>query len=251
MKTGIIVQARMGSTRLPGKVMMELSGKPVLWHVLERVRQCRHVDEIIVATTVSAQDDVIERFSSAYGVFCHRGSDDDVLDRYYHAALCRQLDWIIRVTSDCPLIDAPVIDDMLAVLHAGQNSFVTNVNLDPLARTFPRGLDAEAFSMRLLTLAHTHAKEPYQREHVTPYMYEFAHDIHYHTFPTNEAQYRLTLDTTEDYRMLSAVFSFLYQGRHDFWLKEILTVLRRHPELVDINREVRQKPIKEPGAGGT
>jgi len=244
MRTGIVVQARMGSSRLPGKVMMDLSGRPVLWHVVNRLRQCVRANAIIIATTRLEQDDRIETFAAEMGVACVRGSENDVLGRYALAASVHDLDWIVRVTSDCPLIDPHVIDEMLAIAHHGDEGFVSNVHLDASKRTFPRGLDAEVFSSKLLAWAHEAAAESYQREHVTPFLYEHVTRTHYYVNGENESQYRLTLDTPEDLLVLQRIYACLYHGKHDFYLNEIVAFLRQHPEIVILNQQIEQKSIK-------
>ena len=181
MKIGAIIQARMGSTRLPGKVMMTLKNKTVLEHVIERVRQSNWIDEIIIATTTDKKDNDIEKEALKCGVKVFRGSEDDVLSRYYYAAKEYGLDIIVRITSDCPLIDSKVLDEVIQFYVDKNYDVVSNAGADLSKRTYPRGLDTEVFSFKVLENAFTNAKEPYQREHVTPYIYEKSDKIYFLT----------------------------------------------------------------------
>ncbi|HFQ80024.1 MAG TPA: acylneuraminate cytidylyltransferase, partial [Desulfobacterales bacterium] len=168
MKVTAIIQARMGSTRLPGKVMKHLTGKTVLQHVIDRVASARLLDEVIVATTISPQDDIIVTEAQKAGAKIFRGSEDDVLARYYHAAKTYKAEIIVRVTSDCPLFDPQILDEMLGIfLKENANGFNLDYMSNSLQPTFPRGLDAEIFTMRVLTKTFHEADKDYEREHVT------------------------------------------------------------------------------------
>lgn len=244
MKIGTIVQARMGSTRLPGKVMMELCGRPVIEHVVERLNKSLHTDMIVMATTTLPQDNVIAAEAQRMKVTIFRGSEEDVLSRYYLAAKENHLDVIVRVTSDCPLIDPYMIDDLIERFTEGAYDLVTNVNIDVSQRTFPRGLDAEVFSFRILEEAYRCATEKYQREHVTPYIYEHGQTLYFHKNDVNYSKYRWTLDTEEDFLLIQAVYQRLYHGQHDFYFYDILKLFDRSPELADMNAHIEQKIIK-------
>ena len=162
MKVVAIIQARMGSTRLPGKVMKRLCGKTILSHVISRVRACSLVDEIVVATTTSLADNVIVTESEKFGVNWFRGSEEDVLERYYLAAKEHQADTVIRVTSDCPLLDAEILDQLLSYFQE-ENSNGLNIDYlsNSLKRSFPRGLDVEIFTYSALELAYNSATKDY------------------------------------------------------------------------------------------
>jgi len=244
MKIGAIIQARMGSTRLPEKVMKNLQGKTVLEHVIERVRQSKLIDEIIIATTTHDRDDVIESEALRCGVKVFRGSEDDVLSRYYYAAKENNLDVVVRITSDCPLIDPKVLDEIIDYYNTGNLDIVSNGGSDVLNRTYPRGLDTEVFSFKILEYAFNHAKENYQREHVTPYIYESSDCVYYYKNDINYSKYRWTLDTEEDFKLISEVYKHLYHGSHDFYLSDIVKLFENIPELYDINAQVEQKKIK-------
>ena len=180
MKIGAIIQARMGSTRLPEKVMKNLQGKTVLEHVIERVKQSKLIDEIIIATTTHERDAVIEAEALRCGVKSFRGSEDDVLSRYYYAAKENNIDVVVRITSDCPLIDPEIIDNIVIFYENNNYDIVTNAGSDVANRTYPRGLDVEIFSFDILENAYNNASEKYQREHVTPYIYEVTQNRFYY-----------------------------------------------------------------------
>jgi spore coat polysaccharide biosynthesis protein SpsF len=252
MKTGAVIQARMGSTRLPGKVMLPLQGPSVLDHVLARVAQCTRLDEIVVATTTLRQDDVIAARAAGHGVTCFRGSVDDLLARYYHTARASGLDVVVRITADCPLIDPFVTDEVVGRFLEGGWDIVTNAGDAPGERTYPRGLDTEVFSFAALAEAFERARAAYQREHVTPYLYETKR-VYVHRHPVDYSRHRWTLDTEDDYRLLREIYARLYRGRHDFYFMDIVDLVERTPWLASINAHVEQRrarPDAEEGAGG-
>lgn len=241
MKIGAIIQARMGSTRLPGKVMMKLADKTVLNHVIERVKQSKEIDEVIIATTTKSEDDVIVEESKRLGVNYFRGSEDNVLSRYYYAAKENNIDIIVRITSDCPLIDPKIIDEITEYHKQNEFSIVTNAGSDLNQRTYPRGLDVEVFSFTELEDAFLNADESYQREHVTLYIYENTDSTHYYKNDKDYSKYRWTLDTKSDFKLITEVYSELYKGAHDFYLNDILELFNLKPELYSINSHVEQK----------
>lgn len=244
MMTGIIIQTRMGSTRLPGKVMLDLSGKPVITHVLERLSQCKNIDKIIIATTTNPEDDVIADYCSKNEVLFYRGSSDNVLSRYYNAAKENKLDLVVRITSDCPLIDPKVTESIVQFYLENKFDIVTNACADLTKRTYPRGLDTEVFSMKLLEDAFNNAQELYQKEHVTPYLYEKSDNVYYYMNGKDYSKYRWTLDTEEDYALIKRVYEEFYHGYHDFFLQNIVEFFEKNPELFEINAHVEQKKVK-------
>jgi len=244
-KTAAIIQARMGSTRLPGKVMKDLNGKPVLWHVIERVKQAENIDQIIIATTTAKRDKIIYDRSIEWGVKSYQGSEEDVLARYYEAANKYEIDRVVRITSDCPLIDPYVIDEIVEYYNKNDYTLVTNAGSDLNNRTYPRGLDTEVFSFDVLEKAYNKAEKKYQREHVTPYIYENYNDILYYKNNEDLSNYRITLDTKEDFELIKVLYDKLYQGKHDFYLKDIIEVFKKNPELININKKVEQKKLGE------
>lgn len=245
MKTGAIIQTRMGSTRLPGKVMMELCGEPVIFHVIERMKQANLLDDIIIATTVAQEDDIIVGQAYKCGVKSFRGSTDDVLARYYFAAKENDLDVIVRITSDCPLIDPFIINQLLQFYSSNKYDIVSNAGDTPEERTYPRGLDVEIFSYQCLEDAFLNSTELYQREHVTPYMYEGSYSVFYYKNNVNHSKYRWTLDTQDDFMLISKIYNYFYKGKHDFYFKDILRFIQENPELTKLNEHVEQKKLKE------
>lgn len=243
MKIGAIIQARMGSTRLSGKVMKDLEGKTVLEHVINRVRQSKMIDEIIIATTTHDRDDVIETEALRCGVKVFRGSEDDVLSRYYYAAKENGLDVVVRITSDCPLIDPKVLDEVIQCYLNNDYDIVSNAGSDLSKRTYPRGLDTEVFSFKVLENAFTNAKETYQREHVTPYIYENSIGVYYYKNDIDYSKYRWTLDTDEDFKLIFEIYKHLYNGEHDFYLSDIVKLFEAKPELFNINAHIEQKKL--------
>lgn len=241
-KTVIIVQARMTSTRLPGKVLMEVLGKPLLAYQLERLRRVRLADEIVLATTTNQTDDVLAEFAAQEGVACCRGDEQDVLDRYYQAAVMAKADVVVRVTSDCPLIEPAIIDDVIQVYFESPGvDYVSNA----LSRTYPRGLDIECFSFEALETAWKNADKAYEREHVTPYLYQ--QDV----FSKKEVKadgdyssYRWTVDTPEDYQLIRLLLEEVYPMNPSFSWREVLQALERHPEWNQINAEIEQKKLE-------
>lgn len=246
MKTVTIIQARMGSTRLPGKVMKPLCGKTVLFHVISRVKACSLVDEVVVATTTSLADDVIVAEAEKCGVNWFRGSEEDVLERYYLAAKQYQADVIVRVTSDRPLFDAEVLNGMLEYF---QTETTNGLKIDYLSnclrRSYPRGLDAEVFTFEVLEKAFQSANQPYQREHVTPYIYEHPEIFSLHNQNNDDdlSDYRWTLDTQEDWRLIEEIYKNLYHEQKIFTTDEVLDLLVVNPELLLINAHVEQKTL--------
>jgi spore coat polysaccharide biosynthesis protein SpsF len=241
-KVVLVMQARMGSTRLNGKVMRNLYGKTILEHDIERIRQAKLVDEIVIATTTKEQDDIIMEEAQRLGVKVFRGSEDHVLSRYYYAAKESGADTVVRVTSDCPLIDPYILDEVITFYKENEYDIVSNAgNVD--IRTYPRGLDVEVFSFEKLSEAYQKAEEKYQQEHVTPYLYE-NDKVGYYNNDVNYSNFRWTLDTEEDWEMISVIYQNLYHGKHDFYFKEILEFMLQHPELEEINKHVEQKKVK-------
>jgi spore coat polysaccharide biosynthesis protein SpsF len=239
-----IIQARMGSTRLPGKVKMDLFGNTILEHVIARVKQSKYIDEILIATTTSKKDDAIVEETQKCGVKVFRGSEEDVLSRYYYAAKENQANIVVRITSDCPLIDPVVMDEIIRFYVQNHYEIVTNAGVDVSNRTYPRGLDTEAFSFAALEEAFNHAHEKYQREHVTPYIYENNQEIYYYKNNTDYSNHRWTLDTPEDFELIQNIYKHLYKGQHDFYLNDIIMLMKKYPELIKINEHIEQKKIK-------
>lgn len=235
-KVGIIVQARMGSTRLPGKVMKPILNKPMLQILIERLKRCKKVDTLIVATSKNKNNDVIEKLANRLGVACFRGKEDDVLDRYYEAAKEYRLDVIVRITSDCPLTDPLLVDDLITFYFDNLPiDYVSNA----IKRTYPRGYDIEVFSFESLKKAAMEDTRPYHREHVTPFIRENMKLLNYGAH-SDSSRYRVTVDTIEDFELVTRIFESL-NGDTKFSYKQVIDLLDSRPDLVAINQHVKQK----------
>lgn len=240
-KVVAIIQARLGSTRLPGKVLLDLAGAPVLARVVNRCRRAATLDEVLVATTTLAADDPIVALCRANNWQSFRGQEDDVLDRYYHAALQGRAGVVVRITSDCPLIEPEVIDlTVQTFLSHGALDYAGN-SLPP--RTFPRGLDVEVFSFEALARAWREDGNPAWREHVTPYIYRHPEKFRLHAVVNDPdlSFMRWTVDTPEDLKFVRKIYE--YFGHDGFSWREVLILLAQHPEWLEINRHVAQKEL--------
>lgn len=240
MRMVCIVQARMGSTRLPGKVLEPLLGKPMIWWVMHRLRKSRLLDHVIIATTTKVTDNQLVELCKQEGWPVYRGSEDDVLDRYYQAAKQMDVEHIVRITSDCPLIDPLVTDHVIATyLSAAPRPDYAN---NTLQRTYPRGLDTEVFSFAALETAWNTDTSSW-REHVTPYLYHNPDRFRLQSV-TNSADYsrlRWTVDTPEDLALVRTVYE--YFGHGDFTWQQVLKAFEDHPEWVTINQDIQQKTL--------
>lgn len=239
-RVGIIIQARMGSTRLPGKVMLELEGEPVLWHIFNRLKYCQGADEVILATTTQEKDGLLAELAKKNRIKIFRGSEDDVLSRYYYAASENKLDVVIRVTADCPLIDPQIIDEMTrGFLDKPGTDFLANT----IKRTFPRGLDVEILSFAALQKAFSEAKGSYAKEHVTPYIYENKGLFNIRNFENSKdlSGLRWTLDEEKDFEFIKEIYKRLYLKDKLFVTQDILDILEKEPYLGQINSQVKQK----------
>jgi len=244
-RTVAIIQARMSSSRLPGKVLQDIGGKPMLAWVAQRAVRARGVDQVIVATTSDPADDPVEQTCAALGLACHRGSVYDVLDRYYTAAQAAGAQVIVRLTADCPLIDPALIDQVLEAFHASGADFAANRLPPPWKRTFPIGLDVEVCSFAALERAWREATEKYEREHVMPYLYDQPGRFGVKVVD-NDPDYghlRWTVDTPADLEFVRRVVALL--GRDDFGWLDVLAVVQAHPDLGEINAGVRHKVFNE------
>lgn len=243
MKAIAIVQARMGSTRLPGKVMRELCGRTVLAHVIERVQASR-LDGVVVATTALPRDDVIAGAAERAGADVFRGSEDDVLDRYFQAATRFDADPVVRITSDCPLIDPSVVRQIVDRFRLMRNSdkkpdYLSNT----LERTYPIGLDTEVFTYTALHRAWREAQKSHEREHVTPFIYQHPSLFRIAQFKNDKdlSELRWTLDTPEDFEFIREVYAALWRPDEIFQTAAVLALLEQRPELQRINAHVKQR----------
>ncbi len=248
MNTGptvAIVQARMTSTRLPGKVLMPVQGRPLLSWQLERMRRASRLDAIVVATTVNAVDDAIVSFCKGEGVEVTRGSEQDVLSRYVEAARKSDAHTVVRVTSDCPLMDPALLDEALARFQASQPpcDYLSNM----LAPSFPYGLAVEVMTAKALYEAGSEADDPQEREHVTPFIYWRPQRFRLQSFATvpDLSFHRWTVDTPEDFDLVSRIIRALYPKDPDFGWRDVLLLLAQHPDWVKINAHIGQKPVSQ------
>ncbi len=241
MTTLAIVQARMTSTRLPGKVLMPILGRPMLSLQLERMRRAKSLDGIVIATTTTAADEPIVALCAREAVPCFRGSEHDVLSRYAGAAQALGADTIVRITSDCPLMEPGLIDQAVGIFHAahGQLDYVSNM-LEP---RFPYGLAVEVFSRDVLEQAHRDATQDAEREHVTPYIYWRPAQFRLQsiTHSSDLSHHRWTVDTPEDFELVSRIFAALYPGNPEFDMQHVLQLLEDNPTWLDINQHIAQK----------
>lgn len=229
----VIVQARVGSTRLPRKVLRPLAGKPMLERELERIKKAKRIDAFVLATTQKPEDDVIVEIAKRAGFACFRGSESDVLDRYYQAAKGAKAEVIVRVTGDCPLHDPEVVDLVVdRFLEKGVDYAKTPEN-------YPEGLDTEVFSFAALETAWKEAKLPSEREHVTPFIRNhpdrFRIDVPWKSGDPDHAHYHWSVDTEQDLRFVEAIYEH-FGSDTLFHMNDILSLLAEKPELSDINR---------------
>jgi len=256
-----IIQGRMSSSRLPGKILADIAGQPMLTRVYTRTSRARTLNEVIFATTTDASDDPVAEYCDFSGIPFTRGSQFDVLDRYYQAAFEAKADVVVRITADCPVIDPELIDNVVNTLLDDEYDFVCNRLPPPWTRTYPIGLDVEACTFKVLKKAWKEAKEPQHREHAMPYFYEgvqlsvinrqlsdgvsprgFRVALLNHT--TDFGDYRWTVDTPEDLEFMRQVYSH-FDGRDDFTWKEVLDLVHDEPELAKINAGVEHKTLKD------
>ncbi len=230
---GCIIQARMGSTRLPGKVMLNLDEKnPSLFYVLEQLRSCKLIDKIIVATTTLNEDDVIKNFVGTMNVDVFRGSSSDVLDRYYQCAKMFSIDTIVRITADNPLIDPTIVDNLIKKFISNSYDCLTNAYV----RTFPYGTEVEIFSFKSLKKAWTNAIEPSEREHVTPYFYNNSQSfkIHFEKNSKNISNLRWTVDKENDFFLVKSIVSKI--KKRPILMTDIIDLFSKDPKLFEINK---------------
>lgn len=245
MKVVCIIQARVGSSRLPGKVLKEICGKTVLEHDVNRLKLVSNIDEIVIATTVEKQDEKIVDEAVRLKVKYFRGSENDVLSRYYFAAKEHNADIVIRVTSDCPCLDYKILKDMIDkyLEEYDESNYMSNT----VERSYPRGYDVEIFSFKALQEAYNNAKKNYEREHVTPYIYNLNNNFKILSYRNFEdySNYRVTLDTKEDFEVINVLYENLFETKGYFLLEDVVGFLNDNPQIVEINKKVEQKKLGE------
>lgn len=240
-KIGIIIQARTGSERLPKKVIKKIAGKTVLELIIERIKNVKKIQRIILATTSKKEDDILEEIAKDCGIDVFRGSEEDVLDRFYQAAKLYGLDHIVRITGDCPLIDFNIVGDTVEFYLKGNFDYVGNSH----PPTFPDGMDVEVIGFKSLEKIWKNAADPSDREHVTSYVFRDKNNFNSGNLESEEDFYdlRLTLDEEKDLTLIKEIYKKLYKKNPKFGLKDITELLVENPELIKINQEINSKPI--------
>ncbi|PIR06977.1 MAG: hypothetical protein COV55_00950 [Candidatus Komeilibacteria bacterium CG11_big_fil_rev_8_21_14_0_20_36_20] len=251
-----IIQARMSAERLPNKVIADIAGKPMIWHVVNRVKSTSKIDKVILATSDKLIDQKLVEVASQIGIDVYTGSESDVLDRYYQAAKKYKTDIIVRITGDCPLIDPNIIDKTIEYFLKNNFDYVstahTNKSMDS---AYPDGLDTEVFNFSSLEKAWKEAKLKSEREHVTPYIWNNSQIFKINTFQGDDcdqdySQMRWTVDEERDLKFVREVYKNLYKDRNIFFMKDILNLLKDYPELLEINSDIKRddgyfKSLKE------
>jgi spore coat polysaccharide biosynthesis protein SpsF (cytidylyltransferase family) len=245
MRTVAIIQARLASTRLPGKVLADLNGEPMISRMMGRLALAKTLDEIVLAIPDAQSDDILAAYCLTRGWAIFRGSERDVLGRYLAAAEATEADVVVRVTSDCPLIDPFLLDACVLLHRTGAYDFVAN-NLEP---TFPHGLDCEVMTRGTLAIADRQAKLAYDREHVTPWITRAGAGGSIFRLcnlpcPQDLSMYRLTVDYPADLALVRAVYQH-FQDLPYFTTNQILAFLGSHPVLMALNAKYRRTPVQE------
>jgi spore coat polysaccharide biosynthesis protein SpsF len=241
-RTVAIIQGRMSSSRLPGKVMLDLAGEPMLMRVVERVRLVKSIDTLVVATTLDPSDDPLETFCHQNDINCFRGSLPDVLDRFYQAAKIYQARIIVRITADCPLVDPGLVDETVRLFRTSGVDFAANRLPPPYQRTYPIGLDVEVCSFAALERAWQESTALHDREHVMPYLYEMEgrFKVAVLNYEKDYGKLRWTVDTPQDLELVRQVYRRL-NGLSGFSWLDVLAIFEREPELAEINAQVVHK----------
>ncbi|MER1998567.1 MAG: glycosyltransferase family protein [Lysinibacillus sp.] len=242
MKVVAIIQARMSSTRLPGKILKTVLDKPLLQYQMERLQRCKTLDQIVIATTTNECDDAIIAFCEQQNIAYYRGSEHDVLARYYEAATLYEADVVVRITSDCPVIDPSIVDK---VVH----TYVENPTYDYLSntllRSYPRGMDTSLMPYKTLAAIHEVATDPADREHVTKYAYDRPQQFVVGNV-SNELDYsehRWTVDTIEDFEVVKILLEALYPTNKNFTMNDMVHYVEEHPNVKAINAHIEQKKV--------
>lgn len=239
-----IIQARLGSSRLPGKVLKPILDKPVLWHIVNRLKNVKKIDEIVIATSDQANDNQIAEFCTYENIKCFRGSEDDVLDRFYKAATFFNATTLIRITGDCPLIDPDLISQLIDYFFDNNFDYCgiatgAGVAKDSFEGRYPDGLDAEIFTIQTLTIAWQKAQGPLHKEHVTPFIWKQPDKFKLGTLKSEDKDYsdlRWTLDNEEDYHLIQWIYEKLFPSNPSFNMYDVLRLLSEHPEKLEENR---------------
>ena len=244
MKIVCTIEARMRSTRLPGKVLLPVLSRPMLALMIERLQRVPEIDEIVVATTTDPGCQAIADLAGRCGVGAYRGSEEDVLDRVLQAARGAKADLIVEMTGDCPLIDPAIVSRVITEFRQQDVDYCANV----LERTYPRGMDVQVFPLAVLEEVARSTDDAADHEHVSLYIYNHPERFRLHNVASglspDAADARLTVDTPEDFRLVTEIFERLYPANPAFGLDDILALLAAHPSLRAINQDVRQKAVR-------
>lgn len=245
MKINAIVATRMTSSRLPGKVLLDLAGQPALVRLIERLKRSKYLNDIVIATTTNETDNVVVETAKSQDVKYYRGSEDDVLLRTVEAAEATDADFIVQITSDCPLIDTETIDRVIEqIVEKPYIDYVTN----HLVRTYPMGFSVEVFRTKALRHIEQTIADPAVREHVSLYFYEHPEKYHLSNVEAprflRHPEYRLTLDTEEDYRLINNIYAALYPVNRAFDLYDMTRYLQKNPQILCSNQHVQQKKAR-------
>lgn len=242
-KVVAIIQARMGSTRFPGKILKRVQGKTLLEIQLERLKHSTLIQQIVIATTTQEQDNLVVDLCKQLDIDFYRGSEEDVLSRYYEAAVAFKANVIVRLTSDCPLIDPIIVDEVISSYLSKIDSidYVSNT----LERTYPRGLDTEVFSFKALEKTYKEAVLQSDREHVTAYIYSNPNMFRIDQVKGRDdyGNFRWTVDTPEDFELIHRILKELYGDKKPFYMHDIIELLTRYPDWNDINAHIEQKKL--------
>jgi len=236
-----IIQARTNSTRFPNKVFANLVGKPLIWHVVNRLSFCKKIDNIVLATTTNPKDDDLEFWALDNHVNYFRGSEENVLSRYYYAAVKSNADVIVRITADDPFKDPVIIDKVISMVINDSLDF--GFNNSPA--TFPEGLDVEVFTFESLERAFNQSRSEYEQEHVTQFMYRNSSMFKMKNFThkSDLSHFRWTIDTAADFEMVKRVYESLYKEERVFCYEDILSLLDQYPEISLINQGVERSDM--------
>lgn len=238
------IEARFASSRLPGKTLLKICGKPTLELIIERLKRSRFIDEIVIATTVNPDCNGIEELAKRLGVGCFRGSEDDVLDRVLRAAKAYKADIIVEITGDETLIDPVIVDETIAYYLKNKFDYVSNI----LERRYPRGLDTQVFATSVLEEVSRITNDPADRENVSLYIYEHPeiYSLGKVVAPgeLNHPDWRWTLDTKEDFEFLKIVYEALYNTKKDFDTYDVLNFIKKNPHVLKINERIKQRAVR-------
>jgi spore coat polysaccharide biosynthesis protein SpsF len=238
------IEARMASSRLPGKTLAPIIGRPMLELLIERLKRSKHIEQIVVATTTNREDLAIRQLAEHLNVGCYRGSSENVLDRVWRAAQTYEADLIVEITGDCPLIDPDVVDKVIDIFLSGDYDYVSNI----LERTYPLGLDTQVFPVKVLAEVAELTEDPFDREHVSLYIYEHPERYRLGNLVAEgeirRPDLRLTVDTHEDLALISEIYKRLYPQTPDFSIYDVVRLLNQYSELTEINAQIIQKPSR-------